>query len=231
VPLTIVADFHAQPENVRRGAQSLFEAWHETLLRSVEAMEKVLHERQGRSPKTWRAGHAILLAIAPVQSALCSAKYLFIDLPPTADREPWLEQLRKTIAEKLGAFDAGPLLDELNAAVVQECAAQQGSPSQLAPPQMGFGPRQEELPAAVPAIDEESQAIALLFTHSEWTIAQIAQHLGKDRTTLYDWPKFRAAAELKGLLKPRGPKTAAPRHGHKTRDGSVEAYSDKVEGE
>jgi hypothetical protein len=73
-------------------------------------------------------------------------------------------------------------------------------------------------------IDLEAQALALLFQQPEWSVAQIADNVSVSRTTPYKWEKFRQAAELKGLLKPRGPKAGPPRRGHKTRDGQVEAY-------
>jgi hypothetical protein len=82
-----------------------------------------------------------------------------------------------------------------------------------------------------PEIDQESQAIALLFQYQDWSVARIADYLGVSRQTLYKWDKFREAAELSGRLKPRGPKVGKPRRGHKTRDGRVEAYQDDGEDE
>jgi hypothetical protein len=76
-------------------------------------------------------------------------------------------------------------------------------------------------------IDLEAQALALLLRHKDWSLAQIADHIGVDRKTLYKWKDFREAAQLAGRLKPRGPKDRAPRRGHKTRDGRVEAYSEE----
>jgi hypothetical protein len=88
-------------------------------------------------------------------------------------------------------------------------------------------------PAMDPAaeIDQETQAIALLFQHKDWSINQIADHLHVDRKTPYKWKRFREAATLDGRLKPRGPKDRTPRSGYKTRDGQVEAYADKDEAE
>src|SRR5262249_8682937 len=82
-----------------------------------------------------------------------------------------------------------------------------------------------------PAVDLEAQAIALPFKHPDWSIAQIADALKVARKTLYKWPRFRAAAESCGRMKPRGPKGRTPPRGHKTRDGRVEAYAREDEGD
>jgi hypothetical protein len=89
-------------------------------------------------------------------------------------------------------------------------------------------PVAEARPATVPAIDLESQALALLFKEPELSITQIAERLGVDRKTPYGWPKFREAAELKGSLRPRGLRDRSPRRGHKS-GGRVEAYDDANE--
>jgi hypothetical protein len=81
----------------------------------------------------------------------------------------------------------------------------------------------------IPEIDQESQALALLFQHPDWSIAKIADHLKVARNTPYKWKRFRDAAEKAGKLKPRGEKGRVPRRGHKTPDGRVEAYD--VDGE
>jgi hypothetical protein len=86
-------------------------------------------------------------------------------------------------------------------------------------------------PDAFSDIDLESQALALLFKHPEWTVAQIADHLKTDRKTPYKWAKFRKAAELQFKLKPRKAKDGIVPRGHKTRDGHLEAYDEKDEGE
>jgi hypothetical protein len=75
-------------------------------------------------------------------------------------------------------------------------------------------------------LDPESHAIALLFRESNLSLPQIANRVGVSRQTLYDWPKFREAAERAGKLKPRGPKSPGPRRGHKSADGRIEAYDD-----
>jgi hypothetical protein len=79
-------------------------------------------------------------------------------------------------------------------------------------------------PEAKPA-DPEAHAIALLFKHPHLTIPEIAAQVGVTRQTLYDWPKFRQAAEKADKLKPRGPKGQGPRRGHKTKDRRIEAYT------
>ena len=86
-------------------------------------------------------------------------------------------------------------------------------------------------PEPEPIIDLESQALALLIQRDDWSVAQIAKHLGVDRKTPYKWKKFRIAAERVGKMKPHGPKGRNPRRGHKTRDGRVEAYQDEDEDE
>jgi hypothetical protein len=80
---------------------------------------------------------------------------------------------------------------------------------------------------AAPKIDLEAQAIALLFKHPELSVAEIADKLGVDRKTLYKKKKFRQAAELKGVLNARGPKTGSPRRGFKTSDRRIEAYANE----
>jgi hypothetical protein len=80
-----------------------------------------------------------------------------------------------------------------------------------------------------PEIDQEAQAIALLFKHKDWSVARIADYLKVGRQTPYKWKKFREAAELAGRLRPRGAKDRNPRRGHKTSDGQVEAYADEDE--
>jgi hypothetical protein len=91
-------------------------------------------------------------------------------------------------------------------------------------PQKG---KESQFPA--PKIDLEAQALALLFQQRNWSLAQIADHLGVNRKTLYKWPKFREAAELRGLLKPRGSKAGSPPRGHKTRERMIEAYAEEEE--
>jgi hypothetical protein len=92
-------------------------------------------------------------------------------------------------------------------------------------------------PAATPdpagKIDLETQALAMLFKHPDWSLPQIAEHLRVDRRTLYKWKKFRQAATAAGKLKPRGAKEKDrhPRRGHKTPDGRVEAPADEGENE
>jgi hypothetical protein len=83
-----------------------------------------------------------------------------------------------------------------------------------------------ESPRQQPEIDQESLAIALLVQHADWSIKQIANHLGVNRATLYKWNKFRVAAERSERLKSRGPRAGRPRRGHKSPDGMIEAYQD-----
>jgi hypothetical protein len=78
-----------------------------------------------------------------------------------------------------------------------------------------------------PEMDQECQALVLLFKHPDWTVTEIADHMGISRQTPYKWDKFREAATLSGRLKPRGPKEGQPPEGHKTSDGRVEAYQDE----
>lgn len=80
-----------------------------------------------------------------------------------------------------------------------------------------------------PEIDQEAQALALLFQHRDWSVADIAAHMGVSRQTRYRWTRFRDAAERSGRLRPRGPKDGTIRRGHKTSDGRVEAYADDEE--
>jgi hypothetical protein len=70
----------------------------------------------------------------------------------------------------------------------------------------------------------EEQAIGCLFKYSDWSLGQIAKHLGINQSSLYRWKKFRETAEKIGRIKPRGPKNCYSRRGHKTSDGQLEAY-------
>jgi hypothetical protein len=88
---------------------------------------------------------------------------------------------------------------------------------------------QESGRSAAHEIDLEAQAIALLFKHNSWSLAQIADYLKVTRQTLYKWTSFRKAAELDGRLKPRAAKDRTPPRGYKTRDGQVEAYANDNE--
>jgi hypothetical protein len=103
----------------------LFAAWYDTLRRGEEAMAAVLQFLR-RSPRTWRAGHAIRDAISPISAALCTAGRYAPEIPVNA--------LGADIGDKLSRFDATPLLDELAAAVMEDCAAQLRLPSPAAPP-------------------------------------------------------------------------------------------------
>jgi hypothetical protein len=88
----------------------------------------------------------------------------------------------------------------------------------------GSSTRQSESQDAAPAIDQESQAIALLFKRPDLSLPEIARAVGVGRTTLYKWPKFLQAAEAAGKYSPkRGDPGRLPR-GHKTGDGTLEAW-------
>jgi hypothetical protein len=76
-----------------------------------------------------------------------------------------------------------------------------------------------------PRLSKEVQALALLIQYPEWTDKRIAEAISVSRTTLYTWPKFRAA---KAWLKSQ--RQAIPR-GFKTTEGSLEAYADEDEDE
>jgi hypothetical protein len=77
-------------------------------------------------------GHAILKAIAPITAALYSTiRFLNNPTPTPSGQEVTANDLRANIAEKLSGFDALPLLDELAAAVVADCAVQRGQQAQL----------------------------------------------------------------------------------------------------
>ena len=171
--------------------------------------------------------------------------------PTRHGREATADSLRVSIADKLSEFLEGavPLLDELAAAVLHDCTLQRGRPADAGtgPPTISVPPisaanplirqprsQPESATAATPAetqIDQEAQAIALLFQHTNWGIAEIAKCLKVNRKTLYKWPNFRKAAELSGRLKPRGPKAGKPRRGHKTPGENVEAYQEEGEDE
>jgi len=108
-------------------------------------------------------------------------------------------------------------------------------PSTPLPPLPADPQDKDEAPALstplAPEIDLEAQALALLFQHPEWSVAEIADNLKVNPKTPYKWERFRKAAERDGRLKPRGPKSGSPHRGHKTSDGQIEAYTDEDKGE
>jgi hypothetical protein len=72
-----------------------------------------------------------------------------------------------------------------------------------------------------PPLDPQAHALALLVQHPDWTNTQIAKAVGVNRTTLYDWPRFKAArAAYKRANKDRLPR------GCKSQDRDVEAWDD-----
>lgn len=71
------------------------------------------------------------------------------------------------------------------------------------------------------ALTGEAKALALLVQHSDWSDTKIAKTVGVNRTTLYDWPKFKKAKEA---LK-QG-KTSLPKGSKKGETGNVEAWED-----
>jgi hypothetical protein len=77
--------------------------------------------------------------------------------------------------------------------------------------------------AATPKISNEAIALAVLADHPEWTDTQIAKVAGCNRTTLYKWTKYVRAREM--LM---SEKAARPR-GSKSKDGHIEAWSNKAE--
>jgi hypothetical protein len=190
-------------------------------------------------------GQAILSAISPISAALCSTAQFLSHPPLTANgTEATSEVLREDIVEKLNGFDAVPLMDELAAAVVNDCEVQRGrqtiesgtttttTTAQPLPPSRTAdaavqAPQTVENNNLRSEIDQESLALGLLFQHLDWSIADIAKHLNVNRKTLYKWDRFRDAAERLDRLKPRGPKARKLREGHKTRDGRVEAQQDE----
>jgi hypothetical protein len=113
-------------------------------------------------------------------------------------------------------------------------AAAMSSPAPTAeakPPATSLATPPSTSDESAPEIDQEAQALALLFQHPDWSIQQIAEHLKVDRRTPYRWEKFRKAAEAAGRMKPRGRKDRRPHRGHKTSDGQIEAYSEDDEDE
>jgi len=104
----------------------LFPAWLDTLRRSEAAAQAVVDPLHGRSYKTWTVGNKILEAIAPVRCALTDPS------PPgqTLEVTAW----QANVAKKLSEFDAEPLLVELDAAVVADCAMQLAGPIMAALP-------------------------------------------------------------------------------------------------
>jgi hypothetical protein len=92
--------------------------------------------------------------------------------------------------------------------------------------------KQKDVSSPVPppmpvALDPETHAVTLLIMHEDWSMEKIAEAVGVARQTLYGYPKFRKAATASGRLKPRKGAKGARRRGHKTSDGTVEAYAEE----
>lgn len=69
-----------------------------------------------------------------------------------------------------------------------------------------------------PREDKEALALALLLKHPDWTDTRIASEVGVARTTVYDWPRFKAAK-----LALKSGKHDMPK-GYREEDGNLEAY-------
>ena len=67
---------------------------------------------------------------------------------------------------------------------------------------------------------KESQAIALLKDHPDWTVTKIAETIGVSRTTPYSWEDFKKAKEAM-----EQGRCDIPR-GSKDKDGNMEAWDD-----
>jgi hypothetical protein len=208
----------------------------------LERTVNELDELETVAPRTWKAGYAIRAAFLPVWAILegglftrkAKAGSLVWQPIPAAEWPQVAPHVLERLVKRRDVLDEESLLTGLRDAVVAEkdidlggacCEAEQP----LVVP--GGAESTAAAGAAVRVIDQESLAIALLFQQPDWSIADIARQLAVDRKTLYKWPSFRHAAELKGLLKPRRPQAAAMPRGHKTCDGRVEAYADEDEGE
>jgi hypothetical protein len=119
-----------RPDDAIQGTHDRFAAWTETLQRSEAGARAVLQFLHGPSERTWRAGQAILAAIAPIGAMLCSATRFMASPTPTRDgNEATIKSLRADIADKLSNFDVAYLAGDLAAAVVADCAAQRGQPA------------------------------------------------------------------------------------------------------
>ncbi len=68
------------------------------------------------------------------------------------------------------------------------------------------------------ALGLQEKALALLFTHPDWSVAKIAAAVGCSRTTPYKWPPFQAALEAL-----KSGREELPR-GEKSEGGDLEAW-------
>ncbi len=76
---------------------------------------------------------------------------------------------------------------------------------------------------------DESAAIALLFTKCGTNMSAIARELGVKRTTLYESTEFATFRQLREQMLIQGVVGRRPRRGHKSKDGTVEAYDEPSE--
>jgi integrase len=125
-PVITVVHFRGIP-NSTSGTRGFFKAWCETWRRNEFALSAGLQSVRGRAPRTWRAGFAVWNAVNPIGCLFCSASREFTDSDPVTNQVTDADDaLRAVIGEKLAAFDALSLLEDVEATVVQECGAPLG---------------------------------------------------------------------------------------------------------
>jgi hypothetical protein len=126
--------------------------------------------------------------------------------------EPRLPRFREPrwdlVVDRLNAWATGDILgklEEIRGAIERARVERDADPE-------GKGDATQKL-----AVSNEALAIALLVEHSDWTVAEIADAVGVNRTTLYKWPSFRKAWSFL-----RDGRSELPR-GEKDEDGNLEA--------
>jgi hypothetical protein len=75
-------------------------------------------------------------------------------------------------------------------------------------------------------VDWESHAIALLFKDPSLSLPEVAEAVGKNKTSLYRSDRVMEVATRMGRYKPRGSGPRRTVRGHKAADGTVEAFVD-----
>jgi hypothetical protein len=74
------------------------------------------------------------------------------------------------------------------------------------------------------SISGEAKALALLVQHPEWTDSQIAKAVGVNRTTLYEWHKFKAAKKAR-----KSGRQETPEGSKDGETGQVESWETKTQ--
>lgn len=149
-------------------------------------------------------GHG-LLAWSKVNSALRRKVHDEIGRNPRKALEDWLETENFLISSILSETQKERLSSKPTIPIGAESKTKRQ--------------KRDELERNENKFSGETLALAMLVEHPEWTDKKIAEAVGVNRTTLYDWPNFKKAKEA---LK-QG-KKKFPRGSKNSKTGDMEAW-------